>query len=33
MGGRNANVHPELADYPPGWGSARDHFMILLRKQ
>lgn len=33
MGGKHVRQHPILADHPPGWGSARDHFMVLLRKR
>ena len=33
MGGKDVRTQPELADHPPGWGSARDHFMVLLVKQ
>ncbi len=33
MGGKDVKAHPELADHPPVWGSARDHFMVVLQKQ
>jgi len=33
MGGKNVKAHPELADHPPGWKSARDHFMVLVQKR
>jgi len=33
LGGKNVKIHPELADHPPGWISARDHFMVLVQKQ
>ena len=33
MGHKTASIYPELADYPPNWGSAQDHFVILLTKQ
>lgn len=32
MGGIEVRTHPELADHPPGWGSAKDHFMVLVQK-
>lgn len=32
LGGFDVRRYPELADYPPGWTSATDHFMVLLRK-
>ena len=32
MGGKAVRTHPELADHPPGWGSAKDHFMVLVQK-
>lgn len=32
LGRREATIYPELADYPPSWGSANDHFVILLEK-
>jgi len=33
MGGKDVTKHPELADHPPGWESAHDHYMVLLKKQ
>ena len=33
VGGKNAKLHPELADHPPSWMSAHDHFVILLQKR
>lgn len=33
MGGKNVKTHPELADHPPSWMSANDHFIVLLRKR
>ena len=33
MGGKNVKAHPELAEHPPTWGSAPDHFMILIQKR
>jgi len=32
MGGKAVRAHPELADHPPGWGSAKDHFIVLVQK-
>ena len=32
LGGLDVGRHPILKDYPPGWGSARDHFIALFRK-
>lgn len=32
VGRRNAKSFPELAEYPPSWISARDHFIVLLQK-
>lgn len=32
FGGKSVHVFPELADHPPLWGSARDHFMVLVQK-
>ncbi len=32
LGGKNARNRPALADHPPTWGSAKDHFMVLLTK-
>lgn len=32
-GGKNVLAHPELAEHPPYWGSACDHFMVLLVKR
>lgn len=32
VGVRNVKKHPELADHPPVWPSAKDHFIVLLRK-
>lgn len=31
-GGKDARRFPELADYPPSWMSARDHFIFLCSK-
>ncbi len=31
-GGKDAVNHPELAEYPPVWGSAKDHFIVLMKK-
>ncbi len=31
-GGKQARRFPELADYPPSWMSARDHFICLCAK-
>lgn len=33
VGGKDPRAYPELADHPPGWGSAKDHFIVLLEKQ
>lgn len=33
VGCKNPAAHPELADHPPGWMSARDHFMVLIQKR
>jgi SAM-dependent methyltransferase len=33
MGGKVVTAHPELADHPPVWASARDHFMVLVQKR
>lgn len=33
MGGKKVRSHPELVNHPPGWGSARDHFMVLVQKR
>ncbi len=33
MGGKNVKQHPELAEHPPIWASAPDHFMVLLQKE
>jgi SAM-dependent methyltransferase len=33
MGGKNVKAHSELADHPPGWMSANDHFIVLLHKR
>ncbi len=33
MGGKDVSTNPELADHPPVWGSARDHFMVVLQKR
>lgn len=33
LGGKNTARHPELADYPPVWDTARDHFMIVLARK
>jgi SAM-dependent methyltransferase len=33
MGGKDVKAHPELADHPPVWGSARDHLMVVLQKR
>jgi SAM-dependent methyltransferase len=32
FGGKSVDGSPELADHPPVWGSARDHFMVLVQK-
>lgn len=32
LGKKNIAKHPILAETPPGWVSASDHFMVLLRK-
>jgi SAM-dependent methyltransferase len=32
LGGKNVKLHPNLADHPPEWVSARDHFIVLMRK-
>lgn len=32
LGGKPVHTYPELADHPPGWCSARDHFMVLIQK-
>jgi len=32
LGGFNVVNHPQLADHPPSWMGARDHFMIILQK-
>jgi 2-polyprenyl-3-methyl-5-hydroxy-6-metoxy-1,4-benzoquinol methylase len=32
-GGKNVSVHAELVDHPPSWGSAYDHFMVLIQKR
>lgn len=32
LGGKNVQVHPELAMHPPGWMTAKDHFITLFRK-
>lgn len=32
-GGKDPRVYPELADHPPGWMTANDHFIVLLEKQ
>jgi len=31
-GKKNAREHPELAEHPPFWGSASDHFMVLMSR-
>jgi SAM-dependent methyltransferase len=31
-GGKNVRAHPELADHPPIWESANDHFMVLFSR-
>ncbi|NNM80276.1 MAG: class I SAM-dependent methyltransferase [Gallionella sp.] len=31
-GRTNVKEHPEIADRPPGWSGARDHFLVLLQK-
>lgn len=33
MGRKNVQVHPELADHPPGWLSAKDHIIVLIQKR
>lgn len=33
MGGKNVKTHPELANHPPFWGSARDHFIVVVQKR
>jgi len=33
MGGKNVKEFPELAEHPPSWASAPDHFMVLIQKQ
>lgn len=33
MGGKNVKIYPELADHPPSWMSACDHFMVLVQKR
>jgi SAM-dependent methyltransferase len=33
MGGKNIKRHSELADHPPTWLSASDHFMVLIQKR
>jgi 2-polyprenyl-3-methyl-5-hydroxy-6-metoxy-1,4-benzoquinol methylase len=33
MGGKDVKAHPKLLEHPPGWMSARDHFMILVQKR
>jgi SAM-dependent methyltransferase len=32
FGGKNAQCYPVLAEHPPSWMSARDHFIFLGRK-
>ncbi|BCX82261.1 2-polyprenyl-6-hydroxyphenyl methylase/3-demethylubiquinone-9 3-methyltransferase [Methylomarinovum caldicuralii] len=32
LGGHDAQRFPELADYPPPWPGAKDHFLVVLRK-
>lgn len=32
-GGKKVDEHPVLADHPPPWTSARDHFIALLEKR
>ena len=31
-GKKNAKKYPEIANHPPFWGSANDHFMVLIKK-
>ncbi|MEX1032388.1 MAG: class I SAM-dependent methyltransferase [Cellvibrionaceae bacterium] len=33
MGGKNVKTYPELADHPPSWMSAPDHFMVMMQKR
>ena len=32
FGQKDVLQHPVLAAHPPGWGTAHDHFMVLLKK-
>ena len=32
FGQKNLVRHPILAEHPPGWGTARDHFIVMLKK-
>ena len=32
FGGHDAARFPELADYPPPWPGAKDHFLVVFRK-
>jgi hypothetical protein len=31
-GKKNARENPELAEHPPFWGSASDHFIVLMSR-
>ena len=33
FGKKDVSIHPELAANPPGWMTAKDHFIILFRKR
>jgi len=33
FGAKNVRLHPELLDYPPGWITAKDHFIVKFVKK
>jgi hypothetical protein len=32
LGGKDTKKYPELADFPPKWMTAKDHFIVKFRK-
>lgn len=32
LGGIDVQAEPHMLDYPPGWRSAKDHIIVLLKK-
>ena len=32
LGGKDTKNYPELADFPPKWMTAKDHFIVKFRK-